>query len=446
MKKKIVLLITGCIVTVLALACIQGYFIFNTYQLHLREADHEVRQKLLSVEVDGKLDSLNQRWMNTTSKFIADNVTSTTRDADFKTLIRKTTDSLSAIENGYINSKGLVGDFDVRYNNYVKQVVLQRTGSTVVDTLFTGKMLLFGNTEKGAEETLASQSTWTDNALTPYGEHYAFEVITERSYCIDNWTSEIIAKMAGMLLFTIVLLSFVIILFYLSIKGLITQKKIADIKSDFINNITHEFKTPIAVMDLAVKTLERKEKDLTPEQFENTIAIIGRQNKRMKKLFDQVSDASMGAGAGPVHMEELGAEDIEAIVDDFRSVHPQAGITFKADGGVHLNMDRQHISTLLHNLLDNAVKYGGTVISVAVITRNNATTLTVTDNGMGIPAKEKTAIFEKFYRIQKGDIHTTKGLGLGLFYVKQLVDAYDGSIAVTGDDNGSTFTITIPMP
>ena len=444
MKRKIVLLIAGCIITVAALACIQGYFIYNTYLLNVQEADHKVRQKLLSVEVDGELDSLNSAWMKKVGEFIAFNVDSPSRGKNFEKLIRKIEDSLSAAEEDYIKSRGLVGDFDVSYNNYVRKVVLQKEGSQATDTLFSGKLLLFGNTPKGGEEILASQSKWTDNLRTPEGRIYALEFTTERTYCIDNWKSAIITKMGGMLLFTVLLLAFVILLFYLSIKGLITQKKIADIKSDFINNITHEFKTPIAVMDLAVKTLEQKENDLTTEQFENTLSIIGRQNKRMKKLFDQVSGASLGTSATKGHAENLTFADVETIVDDFRLAHPEAAISFNGDRTSFCRMDRQHLATVLHNLLDNAVKYGGTIITVNFASDEGKCSISVTDNGIGIPPKEKPAIFEKFYRVQKGDVHTTKGLGLGLFYVKQVADAYDGSITVESSKDGSTFTLTIP--
>src|SRR5687768_2130129 len=141
MKRKIALLIAGCIITVIALACIQGYFVYNTYQLHLKEADHNVRQKLLSLEVDGQLDSLNTAWMKKTGEFIAYNVDNPARGKDFKKLILKIEDSLSAVEDDYIKSRGLVGDFDVSYNNYVKQVVLQKAGTNTTDTLFSGKLL-----------------------------------------------------------------------------------------------------------------------------------------------------------------------------------------------------------------------------------------------------------------------------------------------------------------
>jgi len=450
MKRKIFFLIAGCIFTITALAVIQGYFIYNTYLLKAKEANSAITQQFLTLETSGKLDTINACWMQHTEKFIRQYYDHKVTKADYKKLIAKVSDSLSTVMNDYINKNQIFEEYEVNYIDYLQSVVVFKDHNTIRDTLFKGKMMLYGNNDHSAPETAASQSTWRGDAKSQNSDNtkvdYSFEVISQRFYSIANWERQVYLKMTGLLVFSIILLSFVIILFYLSIKNLITQKKIAEIKTDFINNITHEFQTPLAAMDIAIKTLRKKEGEISPEHFNHSLSIIDRQNTRMQKLFGQVTEASLtDDNIGPVNIQPLDNEILKIIIDDFLLSHPGITITLSESKAI-FKIDRFHLTTLLINLLDNAVKYGATAITIDLQNTEMESVLTVKDNGIGIAKKEQKVIFEKFYRIQKGNIHTTKGLGLGLFYVKQLVKAYHGSISVSSsEDNGAKFTIAIPQ-
>lgn len=450
MKRKILFLIVGCIVTVTALAVIQGYFIYNTYKLKAKEANAEITEQFLELETSGKLDSINGAWMLQTSKFIRDYYDDKAKKEDYKKLITKVSDSLSEVMDDYINKNQIFEQYEVNYINYLKTIVLFRDGSKVPDTLFKGKLMLYGNNTAGTPETPASRSTWRDGKYSDDHKtttEYTFEVVSQRYYSIANWERQVYIKMAGLLIFSVMLLSFVVILFYLSIKNLITQKKIAEIKTDFINNITHEFQTPLAALDIAVKTLHRKEGQLTEAHFKHSLEIIDRQNIRLQKLFGQVTEASLTEGNINASQEQaIDNTSIKEILDDFMLSHP--GITTHIDtSGAALHMDRFHFATLLINLLDNAVKYGADTISINLQKTDANAAICIKDNGIGIAKKEQKAIFEKFYRVQKGNIHTTKGLGLGLFYVQQLIKAYNGNITVNSEEgNGAEFIISIPQP
>lgn len=450
MKQKIALLITCCVITVTALACIQAYFINNTYKLYAKEADHTIRQELLRLETSGKLDTLNSVWMKKTSVFMAQCSEGLVTKDNFKDLIKKTADSLSVISNSFIKQNGFFGEYDVTYNNYLTQAVLFDGERRCADTIFEGKLLLYGSNKNLAGQIPASQSKWDGSSAETggVGNKSGFEVISTRSYSIANWQKQVLGKMLAMLIFSVGLIGLVIALFYWSIKNLITQKKIADIKTDFVNNITHEFQTPIAAMDIAVKTLMHKEADLTPAQLSNTLAIIERQNQRMQKMVSQVTKASLShENINTAHAEALTCTDIKEIVHDFMLSHTEVSINCNTEQDISLYIDRMHLCTVMHNLLDNAVKYGGDVITIEIKKEDAHILLTVTDNGIGIPQKEKMAIFDKFYRVQKGNIHTTKGLGLGLHYVREIAEAYKGTVAVSGSEgNGSTFTISLPTP
>ena len=450
MKQKIALLITGCVITVTALACIQAYFINNTYKLYAKEADHTIRQELLRLETSGKLDTLNSVWMKKTTVFMENYSAGKVTKNDFEKLIKRTADSLSFVSNKFIKQNGFFGDYDVSYNNYIIQAIQFKADGQSTDTIFTGKILLYGSDDDLANQIPASQSKWDGSSAETgsVGNKSGFEIISTRSYSIANWQKQVLGKMLAMLIFSVVLIGFVIALFYWSIKNLITQKKIADIKTDFVNNITHEFQTPIAAMDIAVKTLMHKEEGLTPAQLSNTLAIIGRQNQRMQKMVSQVTKASLShQNINTIHAEALICTDVKEMVHDFMLSHTGVTINCTTEENIILYIDRMHLCTVLHNLLDNAVKYGGDVITIQIKKEDKHILLTVTDNGIGIPQKEKMVIFDKFYRVQKGNIHTTKGLGLGLHYVREITEAYRGTIAVTGQEGyGSTFTISLPTP
>lgn len=445
MKRKILLLITGCIITVTALTWIQGYFIYNTYLLKAKEANAVISRQFLTMETSGKLDTLNHAWMGKAAQFIKDYIQQKATKEDLEKIIKATSDSLSQVAIKSIKKKKFYEDYDVSYANYLSTIVIYKKGSKVGDTIYSGKMLLYGNNIEQSNESKASQSKSRDDSY----DSYSYEIISDRFYGIANWRKQIIVKMSGLLVFSTALLIFVVLLFYWSIKNLITQKKIADIKTDFINNITHEFQTPLAALDIAVATLKKKEGELTPEQFNYTLSIVDRQNVRMQKLFNQVTRASLATDAIDItNAQTIGYTEIQEIINDFIISHPDTTINFEEENkNRSLYIDRFHLDTIVVNLLDNAVKYGATTITIRLGKETKNTILQVQDNGIGIAQKEQLAIFDKFYRVQKGDVHTTKGLGLGLFYVQQIIAAYKGTISVTSEiGQGATFIISIPQP
>jgi K+-sensing histidine kinase KdpD len=270
---------------------------------------------------------------------------------------------------------------------------------------------------------------------------------TEQYYSFASWQKTILGQMAGLLLFSLVLMFFVVYLYYLSIKNLINQKRIADIKTDFVNNITHEFQTPLATMDIAIKTLQRKQDQMSNEEYKTTLSLLERQNSRLQKLFQQVANVSVNPVSDVSSSIEISCTEIKEIIEDFRLSKPDILITCQQNQEtIKLKIDRFHLNTILINLLDNAVKYGATEINIEMNSMDNNFLLSIKDNGKGISSKEHLAVFDKFYRVEKGNLHNTKGLGLGLFYVKQLVEAYRGNVKVISEENrGALFLISIPL-
>lgn len=455
MKTKIIILITCCILTIIALGAIQGYFIYNTYRLTEREVREDINKDLLEMESTAEYDSLNASWMRKTATFVAGSDTARAGDKEYKKLIQRNADSLLNPFTVMLSKIRTFKKYNITYSNYAKLLLVKNPGKT--DTVFKGKILLFGNIKDESTETGLSQGRWQsisysrekDDVTQEVSEnvkHYNFEIVTERYYSITNWQTLILTRMAGLLVFSVLLFVFVTGLFYWSIKNLLLQKKIADIKSDFINNITHEFQTPLATMNMAIKTLQHKNGQLLAAHRENTLNIIQRQNRRLQKLFSQVTDASLSTDN--VHIpdrEIITCTDIQEIINDFEITRPGITIICHNADDVKLSINRAHLYSTLVNLLDNAVKYGASAITVTVQNTNNDVTIAIHDNGPGIPLQEQELIFDKFYRIQKGNIHNTKGLGLGLYYVKQIAGVYNGTVTVHSKHNkGTVFTLILP--
>lgn len=451
MKRKIMLLIGACIFTVVALAAIQGYFIYNTYQLTEKEVSATIKKQLIEIEDTREWYTLNNAWMDQSGEFIKKFADKQIDKKEFVKFMNSKTDSLSKVMSEYMARKKKPGDFDIGYSIYITSATV--TVNDITDSIYSGKLYVLGNNVKNKGEELSSQGRWEgnenlekDTSVPAIKKNYNYIIKSERYYSFADWQKTIISKMAGLLLFSILLMAFVVYLYYSSLKNLITQKRIADVKTDFVNNITHEFQTPLATMDIAIKTLQRKETEMAPEHYKSTLSLLERQNNRLQKLFRQVTEASLTPIANSNSKIEMSCDEIKEMIDDFNLSHPDVIIScHQVKKGIVAKIDHFHLNTIIVNLLDNAVKYGAEQIDIEMDATEHHFLLKIKDNGKGIPVREHTAIFDKFYRIEKGNIHNTKGLGLGLFYVKQLVETYKGTIKVESEENkGATFLISIP--
>lgn len=253
------------------------------------------------------------------------------------------------------------------------------------------------------------------------------------------------------ILFTLVIIS----AFALTVYTMIRQKKLNVIKNDFINNMTHEFKTPIATISLAVDALKNPKVIGSPEKLMYFSGIIKEENQRMNRQVETILKSALldrqeiQLNKKPLNVHQI----IEDVADNFALRLQEKG----GDMEVHLNAetdlidgDEVHISNLVNNLLDNAVKYSKDNVAphISLSTSSSAKKfiMVIEDNGIGMTKETVKRIFEKFYRAHTGNIHNVKGFGLGLSYVKQVIEAHDGSIrpeSVLG--KGSVFTIELPL-
>ncbi len=273
------------------------------------------------------------------------------------------------------------------------------------------------------------------------------------SVIFPDRTNYVLGSMAwllgGSLLFSLIILA----TFALSLFFIIRQKKISEMKSDFLNNMTHEFKTPIATISLAADTITNPKVINDETSIRHFIGMIKKENSRMNKKVETILQiASLDKKEIEFKFENLSLHSvIEHAVDTIEiQVHQKNGkitLNLKAEEPV-IYGDNEHLTNLVNNLLDNAIKYSPDSPDITVETRNNekGILLSVEDKGIGMTKSVQSKIFERFYRQSSGNIHDVKGFGLGLNYVRAIIDAHRGSVTVYSEPGkGSRFDIFLPF-
>lgn len=254
-----------------------------------------------------------------------------------------------------------------------------------------------------------------------------------------------------LLIGSVVFILLILVVFTYTLVTILRQKKLSEMKNDFINNMTHEFKTPIATISLATDSLVSERIQNHPEKVEHFAKIIKLENFRMLKQVEKVlqmaivdkRDFSLTFTEFDLHEVIRQAVENQSLKVEKRKGSIQA--TLAAEKSI-IEADETHISNIIHNLLDNAEKYSDQkpVIQVKTDSLENEIKITIEDNGVGMTPEEQQHIFDKFYRVRTGNIHDVKGFGLGLSYVKAVITAHHGDIAVKSKkDKGTMFIIKL---
>jgi len=244
----------------------------------------------------------------------------------------------------------------------------------------------------------------------------------------------------------------VLIFFGFSLATIIKQKRLSEVITDFINNMTHELKTPIATISLSSEMIMRLDSDDDLEKAKKYAGIIFKENKRLETQVERVLNIStLDTENTTLNKKSLDFHELLVEVKDtfdFNQLANGGKILIENNASVFtIQADPIHITNVVYNLLDNAVKYCTTKPFISITTKNerNYLVIEIKDNGIGIRKEDLKMIFDKFYRVSTGNIHDIKGFGLGLFYVKLIINEHNGSIDVKSKlGEGSTFTIKLP--
>lgn len=346
------------------------------------------------------------------------------------------------------------------------QVRIQlRSDSIVTDTckgLFQhGKSFHFETVEKIFKDNLDKSNLsikykiQRDSATEKTSEenHYK-DVFTQETYSINTDDNHwyVLRGIIPEILFSIILYFVVILAFVSIIRALRKQQELYDMKQDFMRNMTHELKTPIATIGVALEAIQNFNNGSNPELRAEYCRIAEEENHKLNALVDKVLQITQ-------HMDSTNSQSIktnlkqitEEVLDSFKYRADQKGVHLFmscTEDSWDLMLDPQNYVMILHNLLDNALKYNKSPkpeIRVSLTRSHSYAILEVSDNGTPIPEEQQKRVFEKFYRIAQGDVHDEKGHGLGLYIVAQLASSLRGSIQLLNSENGNVFKLNFPV-
>lgn len=261
-----------------------------------------------------------------------------------------------------------------------------------------------------------------------------------------------IASKMGIWVFSSVILIFVIIFFGYTMSIILKQRKLSEIKNDFINNMTHEFRTPISTISVSSEMLLKDEVGNEAERRRMYSKMIHDESLRLKTLVEKVLQmADINSADIKLNKEEIDLHEvIRRAVENMRVVieEKNGNVTTNLNANNHMVLaDRVHLTNIIYNLLDNAIKYSEKDPNINISTRNEAkgVIIAIQDNGVGMSKEVQKHVFSKFYRVPTGNVHNVKGFGLGLFYVKTVVEAHRGKISLHSEEGkGSRFDIYLP--
>ncbi|MTH18221.1 HAMP domain-containing sensor histidine kinase [Flavobacterium sp. LC2016-01] len=452
MKQKINLLIAFSVVALIVLTTVQCYLVKTAYDYKVAEFHTQIKNEIAQI---------------TNNYSDIDSVLVAKKEALYKDLSEK---YIQGKNNKTDVKKGILGnDYQDILTQRIKLKFERDLPNFKIDfAIVLNKFILYKNAKKA--DTIFSEKPFIQNRL--YGnlvslnhaflvrnyvgttngtfENQNYNLLTEDSMYVSviDWEMIILRRMTFILILSLFSIATLISLFVIAIKALIKQKKVSDVKTDFINNITHELKTPLATLGISTKILEQKNIRDNDENFKSIVNTISRQNNRLQSLIDQVMANSLAENELELQKEKIQTEDfLLSIVDDFKIAFPKIDIKtdFQTTKTI-LALDKFHLTTAFLNVLENAVKYGSNQITVKTRIVENQFAVSFEDDGIGIEKNKQSLLFEKFYRVQQGNLHNTKGLGLGLYYVNQIVKAHQGSVNVVSDlGKGTQFTILLKV-
>lgn len=268
---------------------------------------------------------------------------------------------------------------------------------------------------------------------------------------LGNTVPYLLKQIAQPILFSVLLLGITILSFILLYRNMLRQQRLAELKNEFISNITHELKTPIATVGVAIEALKSFNAMDNPQRTKEYLDISGNELQRLSLLVDKVLKLSMFEKKEVdlkyelLNLQELVQEVVSSLRLQIEKHH--ARVTVSQEGEVTLPADRLHLLSVIFNLVDNALKYSKENPEIAIHMKGaeNEVILSVADNGIGIPPGYQEKVFEKFFRVPHGDTHNAKGYGLGLSYAAEVIRKHNGSIELDSEkDRGTRFIITLP--
>ena len=476
-QKYIQILIAASTIAITGLIAIQVYWVNNTFILReqdfastVSKALHQVSAQLEKSELLSQALAGNDRSVSIRSEgdstlivdygkqgqaFLRDQSLDTEFDS-----INPNADILT--KSGILDD--IMGGF-IELDIY--KSVLDRVDTVMLDSMLQAALLdrgiktqyvygIFNRVQQPEFVSPNAASQLQNLAVNGYrAQLFPNDAIAEPNYLrlfFPNERRYLLGSMWLMLVTSGVLMLVIMFLFSFSIGTIYKQKKLSDIKNDFINNMTHELKTPIATISLACEALNDPDMQKSASGMTSYLGMITEENKRLGVLVENVlrtsifENGDMKLRVQPLHLHSIIEQVIHNIDIQFKKRKGQL-ITNLMASNTPIDGDNLHITNVIYNLIDNAVKYAEGPPVVILTTQNEPGGITISfqDNGIGISKENQKKIFDKLYRVPTGNIHNVKGFGLGLSYVKGVVEKHGGHVSVSSElKKGSTFTLYLP--
>ncbi|URC12264.1 sensor histidine kinase KdpD [Flavobacterium sp. B183] len=452
MKQRINLLIAFSVIALIVLSTVQCYLVKTTYDYKVAQFHTEIKNKIAGISNDySDIDSVIVAKKEALFQQLSENyIEGKNNKFEIKKYILENEYSDALTQKIQSKFKRDLPELKINFAIVLNKFVLYQNPAKA-DTIFSEKPFiqnkLYGNLISLNHAFLVRNYVGTTNGTF---ENKNYKLLTEDSMYVSviDWEMIILKRMTFVLILSLLSIATLITLFFIAIKALIKQKKANDVKTDFINNITHELKTPLTTLGISTKILERKDIRDNDENFNAIVNTISRQNNRLQNLIDQVMANSLAENGIELQKENIETENfLLTIVNDFKITYPKIDIkTNFQTQKTNLLLDKFYLTTALLNVLENAVKYGSNSITLKTKLNQNQFSISVEDDGIGIEKSKQSLLFEKFYRVEQGNLHNTKGLGLGLYYVDQIIKAHQGSVSVVSDlGKGTQFTILLKV-
>lgn len=462
MSKKISLLVLASGIGLIGLSLVQAYLVQNTYQLKQDAFWSATTAVAAKVEDTPGMAEITSAWQIDLRQILIDYQQGVRTKEGIISDLRQRSAILDTAYTGLFQ-RVLPPEqlaYGLKFQKRITALIIK--DSLRPDTIFwatgaesprlIGDDFPFAGSRKSGHSTSQVSLTYTvDEEGMELKKMMTFQVETDNLVSIKKWRKYILQEMQGILLVSVLIFLFVFSLLYYSIRSLMKQRKITEIKTDFINNITHEFKTPLATLSIAVKLLKENTADQGSGMVAEAVNIIDRQNRRLMALTDQVTDSTLRQTELKLRREAVAIISyLRTVFSDFLLSAADRKLSITHDFGEldeKVMLDRFYFTTAIINVLENAIKHNPEPVSLHCgIRLGECLELKIRDNGTGIPAKQQAYVFDKFYRGGQRETHETKGLGLGLYYTKQIVLAHGGAISLLSEEgHGTQITIMLPL-